>query len=117
MIPHHVALLSFEGPDRYASIGGLATRVTQFARALGAAGHDVQLFFVGDPHAPAVEASDPGVTLRRWSQWVSSFHPRNVYDGETNKVHDWEMSLPPANASSSSARSGRPRAWRSHWTG
>jgi glycosyltransferase involved in cell wall biosynthesis len=94
MIPHHVALLSFEGPDRYASIGGLATRVTQFARALGAAGHDVQLFFVGDPHAPAVEASDPGVTLRRWSQWVSSFHPRNVYDGETNKVHDWEMSLP-----------------------
>ena len=94
MIPHHVALLSFEGPDRYASIGGLATRVTQFARALGAAGHDVQLFFVGDPHAPAVEASDPGVTLRRWSQWVSSFHPRNVYDGETNKIHDWEMSLP-----------------------
>jgi glycosyltransferase involved in cell wall biosynthesis len=94
MIPHHVALLSFEGPDRYASIGGLATRVTQFARALGAAGHDVQFFFVGDPHAPAIEPGDPGVTLRRWSQWVSSFHPRNVYDGETAKVHDWETSLP-----------------------
>ena len=51
MIPGHVAILSFEGPDRYASIGGLATRVTQLARALGAAGHEVQLFFVGDPHA------------------------------------------------------------------
>jgi len=94
MIPHHVAILSFEGPDRYASIGGLATRVTQYARALGAAGHDVQLIFVGDPHAEAIEAGDPGVTLRRWSQWVSSHHPRNVYDGEAAKVHDWEMSLP-----------------------
>ena len=94
MIPHHVAILSFEGPDRYASIGGLATRVTQYARALGAAGHDVQLFFIGDPHAAAIEPGDPGVTLRRWSQWVSSQYPRNVYDGEAAKVHDWEMSLP-----------------------
>ncbi|MBV8369917.1 MAG: glycosyltransferase family 4 protein [Candidatus Eremiobacteraeota bacterium] len=95
MIPRQVAILSFEGPDRYASIGGLATRVTQLARALGAAGHDVQLFFAGDPHAPAVEPSDPGVTLRRWSQWISAQHPRNAYDGEPGKVHDWETSLPP----------------------
>jgi glycosyltransferase involved in cell wall biosynthesis len=95
MIPRHVAILSFEGPDRYASIGGLGTRVTQLARALGAAGHDVQLFFAGDPNSAAVEASDPGVTLRRWSQWISLQHPRNAYDGEAGKVHDWETSLPP----------------------
>jgi glycosyltransferase involved in cell wall biosynthesis len=95
MIPRHVAILSFEGPDRYASIGGLATRVTQLARALGAAGHEVELIFVGDPHAEAIEPSDPGVTLRRWSQWISSQHPRNAYDGEANKIHDWEYSLPP----------------------
>jgi glycosyltransferase involved in cell wall biosynthesis len=95
MIPHHVAILSFEGPDRYASIGGLATRVTQLARALGAAGHEVELFFVGDPHAEPIEQSDPGVTLRRWSQWISSQYPRNAYDGETAKIHDWEFSLPP----------------------
>jgi glycosyltransferase involved in cell wall biosynthesis len=95
MIPRHVALLSFEGPDRYASIGGLGTRVTQLARALGAAGHEVELFFVGDPHAAPVEASTTGVTLRRWSQWVSSQHPRNAYDGEAAKIHDWEVSLPP----------------------
>ena len=95
MIPRHVAILSFEGPDRYASIGGLATRVTQLARALGAAGHEVELFFVGDPHAEPIEQTDPGVTLRRWSQWVSSQHPRNVYDGEAAKIHDWEFSLPP----------------------
>jgi len=94
MIPRHVAILSFEGPDRYASIGGLATRVTQLARALGAAGHDVQLFFAGDPNAPAVEPGDPGVTLRRWSQWISRQHARNAYDGEPAKVHDWETSLP-----------------------
>ena len=50
MIPRHVVILSFEGPDRYASIGGLATRFTQLARALGAAGHEVQLSFVGNPH-------------------------------------------------------------------
>jgi len=94
MIPHRVAIVSFEGPDRYASIGGLATRVTQLARALGAAGHDTQLFFIGDPNAEAVEAGDPGVTLRRWSQWLSRAHPRNAYDGEAAKVHDWETSLP-----------------------
>lgn len=95
MIPRQVAILSFEGPDRYASIGGLGTRVTQLARALGAAGHDVQLFFVGDPHAKPIEESDPGVTLRRWSQWISAQHPRNAYDGEAEKIHDWEFSLPP----------------------
>jgi glycosyltransferase involved in cell wall biosynthesis len=95
MIPRQVAILSFEGPDRYASIGGLATRVTQLARALGAAGHDVQLVFAGDPHAAPVEQSDPGVTLRRWSQWISQQHPRNAYDGEAGKVRDWEVSLPP----------------------
>jgi len=95
MIPRQVAILSFEGPDRYASIGGLGTRVTQLARALGAAGHDVQLVFAGDPHAAPVEQFGPGVTLRRWSQWISQQHPRNAYDGEAGKVRDWEVSLPP----------------------
>ena len=94
MIPRRVALLSFEGPDRYASIGGLGTRTTQLARALGAAGHEVDLIFAGDPHAKPVEAGPPGVTLRRWSQWISAQHPRNAYDGEIEKVHDWEASLP-----------------------
>jgi glycosyltransferase involved in cell wall biosynthesis len=95
MIPRQVAILSFEGPDRYSSVGGLGTRVTQLARALGAAGHEVQLFFAGDPHAKPVEPSDPGVTLRRWSQWISQQHPRHAYDGEAAKVHDWTRSLPP----------------------
>ena len=54
MIPSQVAILSFEGPDRYSSIGGLGTRVTQLARALGASGHSVDMIFVGDPHAKPV---------------------------------------------------------------
>ena len=54
------ALLSFEGPDRYSSIGGLGTRETSFARALGEADIETHLYFVGDPGLPAV-----GRRLRR----------------------------------------------------
>jgi glycosyltransferase involved in cell wall biosynthesis len=93
-LPQHVAIVSFEGPDRYASIGGLATRVTALARALGAAGRDVELFFVGDPAMRPVEAWAPGVTLRRWCGWISAQHPRNAYDGEAEKIADCEASLP-----------------------
>lgn len=97
MISGHrvAALLSFEGPDRYASVGGLGTRETSFARALGEAEVETTLFFVGDPKLPAVEAFAPGVTLRRWCQWISRFHPRDVYDGEMQKVRDYGESVPP----------------------
>ena len=90
----YAALLSFEGPDRYSSVGGLGTRVTSFARALGERELDVQLFFVGDPNLPEIEEFAPGVTLRRWCQWISAYHPRNVYDGEDNKVNDYRESVP-----------------------
>jgi glycosyltransferase involved in cell wall biosynthesis len=93
-LPHRVAILSFEGPDRYASIGGLSTRVSQLARAFGMAGCIVDLVFVGDPAGAAVEAYGPNVMLRRWSQWISASHPRNAYDGEDQKVIDWESSVP-----------------------
>ncbi len=88
-------LLSFEGPDRYASVGGLGTRETSFARALGEAGVATTLFFIGDPAAAPVEEFAPGVTLRRWCQWISAHHPRDVYDGETGKVSDFRTSVPP----------------------
>jgi len=89
-----VAILSFEGPDRYASIGGLGTRVSALARALGKSGHAVELFFVGDPAMRPIEAWAPGVTLRRWCGWISAQHPRNAYDGESEKIADCETSLP-----------------------
>lgn len=93
-LPKHVAILAFEGPDRYASIGGLGTRVSALARALGNAGHDVDFFFVGDPAMRPVEPWSPGVTLRRWCGWLSAQYPRNAYDGEHEKIHDLEQSLP-----------------------
>lgn len=97
MISGHriAALLSFEGPDRYSSVGGLGTRETSFARALGEADVETTLIFVGDPQLPPVEAFAPGVTLRRWCQWISRFHPRDVYDGEADKVRDYTVSVAP----------------------
>ena len=92
-LPHRVAILSFEGPDRYASIGGLGTRVSQLSSAFAAAGCVTDLIFVGDPAATAVETNG-NLTLRRWSQWISAHHPRNAYDGENEKIADWESSLP-----------------------
>jgi glycosyltransferase involved in cell wall biosynthesis len=91
----HAVLLSFEGPDRYSSIGGLGTRESAFARALGEAEIETQLFFVGDPNLPARETYAPGVTLRRWCQWISAYHRRDVYDGEEGKVQDFTFSVPP----------------------
>ena len=91
----HAVLFSFEGPDRYSSIGGLGTRESAFARALGDAEIETQLFFVGDPTLPAIETYAPGVTLRRWCQWISAYHPHNVYDGEDGKVEDFTFSVPP----------------------
>src|SRR5438132_14358505 len=54
--PHEVfVVVSFEGPDRYAQVGGLATRVSGLAEALAAAGHETHLVFIGDPCAPGEE--------------------------------------------------------------
>jgi glycosyltransferase involved in cell wall biosynthesis len=90
----YATLLSFEGPDRYSSVGGLGTRVTSLAHALGERELDVELLFVGDPDLPEIEEVAPGVTLRRWCQWISAYHRRNVYDGEDGKVNDYRESVP-----------------------
>lgn len=87
-------LLAFEGPDRYSSVGGLGTRETSFARALGEAGVETTLIFIGDPAFDETEAFAPHVTLRRWGQWISAQHPRDVYDGEMEKVRDFTSSVP-----------------------
>jgi hypothetical protein len=87
-------ILSFEGPDRYASAGGIASRISGLAEALGELGHEAHLWFVGDPELPGQE-SRAGVTLHRWCQWISRFHPNGVYDGEEEKQADYARSLPP----------------------
>ena len=88
-------LLSFEGPDPYARIGGLETRVSGLCQALVAAGHETHLWFIGEPGLPGHEVRD-GLHLHRFCQWISAYHPKGVYDGEYNKVPDYAGAMPPA---------------------
>jgi len=94
-LPEHVVLLSFEGPDPYSMVGGLGTRVVELSAALADAGIETTLVFVGDPVKPPVERVGPHLEYRRWCQWISAFHPGNVYDGEGGKSNDFKVSVPP----------------------
>lgn len=90
-----VQLVAFEGPDRYAFVGGLATRMNDLADALVTRGYDVRHLFVGDPTLPAVESRLGGrLVLERWSQWISAYHPKDVYDGEDGKWRDFSRTVP-----------------------
>jgi glycosyltransferase involved in cell wall biosynthesis len=88
-----VAIISFEGPDRYSTVGGLATRVTDLVPALVARGYDVVHVFIGDPNLAADERRD-GARFVRWGQWISRQHPRDAYDGEWGKWRDLSDNLP-----------------------
>jgi len=88
--PLQFHLLSFEGPDRYASAGGIATRVSGLATAFANAGFDTHLWFVGDPELPAYERRGQ-LRLHRWCQWISRYHPGGVYDGEEGKRQDYQL--------------------------
>lgn len=92
MMQFHI--LSFEGPDSYARAGGIASRIEGLSGALADLGYDTHLWFVGDPHLPGHESRGP-LTLHRWCQWISRYHPGGVYDGEEGKRADYAASLPP----------------------
>lgn len=86
-------VLSFEGPDVYARAGGLGVRVTELSRALADNGYPVHVVFVGDPDLPGHESLIDGrLTLHRWCQWISAFHPEGVYAGEEGKWRDFSTS-------------------------
>jgi len=87
-------VLSFEGPDAYSRVGGIATRVEGLTETLAARGNDTQLWFIGDPDQPGHEFRN-SVQLHRWAQWVSRHHPAGVYDGELGKSAEFARSLPP----------------------
>ena len=88
-------LLSFEGPDVYSTAGGMGTRVTELSEALAIQGYTTHLIFIGDPDKPAVESRIDGrLVLKRWSQWVSKYYPNGVYDGEEQKLYDYNDSVP-----------------------
>ena len=88
-------MLCFEGPDVYSTAGGLGTRVTELSEALATQGYTTHLIFIGDPHKPPVETRlDGRLILERWSQWVSKYYPNGVYDGEEQKLYDFNESVP-----------------------
>ena len=90
-------LISFEGPDVYSQAGGLGVRVKGLSRALAQRGHYTHVFYIGDPDLPSDESHERGrLRYHRWCQWISAFHPGGVYDGEEEKLRDWNRSLPPA---------------------
>ncbi|MBE3557657.1 MAG: glycosyltransferase family 4 protein [Ktedonobacteraceae bacterium] len=89
-------LLCFEGPDVYSTAGGLGTRVTELSEALATQGYTTHLIFIGDPYKPDIESHLEGrLILKRWSQWVSKYYPNGVYDGEEQKLYDYNESVPP----------------------
>src|SRR6266851_317892 len=88
-------ILCFEGPDVYSTAGGLGTRVTELSEALATQGYTTHLIFIGDPNKPAKELRIDGrLVLERWSQWVSKYYPNGVYDGEEQKLFDYNESVP-----------------------
>ena len=88
-------VLSFEGPDRYSMAGGLGTRVTNLSWNLAGMGYPTHLFFVGDAKAKGEERVGEKLTLHRWCQWISEYFPLGVYQGEDEKINDFNKSIPP----------------------
>jgi len=88
-------VLSFEGPDRYSLAGGLGVRVSNLCQSLSASGYQTHLIFVGDPKHPGEEIRDEGrFVLHRWCQWISDYYPDGVYQGENEKLYDFNESAP-----------------------
>ena len=75
--------------------GGLGVRVANLSRALAQEGFPTHLFFIGDPDLRGEETTLGGkLNLHRWCQWISRYYPRGVYEGEDEKVNDFNSSIP-----------------------
>lgn len=88
-------LVSFEGPDLYSRAGGLGVRVAELGQSLANMGFETHVLFVGDPKKPNLETRRDGkLILHRWSQWVSKYYPEGLYQGEEEKLYDFNESVP-----------------------
>jgi glycosyltransferase involved in cell wall biosynthesis len=88
-------LLSFEGPDPYSLAGGLGVRIGNLAQTLALLGFPTHLFFIGAPNRLGEEAVSGGkLCLHRWCQWISQYYPNGVYEGENEKIRDFNDSIP-----------------------
>lgn len=71
-------------------------RVAELTENLARQGFETHLLFVGDPAAPGRESRIEGrLTLYRWCQWISAYHPTGVYEAEEDKLRDLNDSAPP----------------------
>jgi glycosyltransferase involved in cell wall biosynthesis len=87
--------LSFEGPGCYSSAGGLGVRITNLSQALADQGFATHLFFIGDSVRRGDEAFNGGqLSLHPWCQWISQYYPKGVYEGENQKLYDFNESIP-----------------------
>ena len=118
-------ILSFEGPDVYSQAGGLGVRVKGLSRTLAQLGYQTYLYFCGDPDLPGEETQESGrLVYRRWCQWISATHRGGVYDGEEEKIRDWNASLPQSlvdNVIAPAVASGRSvvvmgEEWHTSWS-
>lgn len=89
-----LCLVSFEGPDDYARVGGLAERISSVTDELAEAGYETHLVYFGDPRLPAVQRLDGHLTLHRWAQQLSARHPCGVYEAEDERRAALAASLP-----------------------
>lgn len=88
-------ILCFEGPDRYSIAGGLGVRINNLSSTLAGTGFHTHLFFIGDPDGNGQETLyKNNLVLHRWCQWISKHYPNGVYDGENDKVYDFNESIP-----------------------
>ena len=88
-------ILSFEGPDPYSSAGGLGVRITNLSQTLAKLGFATHLLFIGDPAGRREETVNGGnLWLHRWCQWISQYYPNGVYEGENQKLYDFNESIP-----------------------
>lgn len=88
-------VLSFEGPDLYSMAGGLGMRISQLSQTLADMGFSTHFFFIGDPKLGGEETRYHGrLILHRWCQWISKYYPNGVYEGENEKLNDFNLSIP-----------------------
>lgn len=88
-------ILCFEGPDLYSLAGGLGVRITNLSSALADMGFLTHLFFIGDPGLKGEETRNNGnLILHRWCQWISKYYQYGVYEGENEKLYDYNESIP-----------------------
>jgi len=88
-------ILCFEGPDAYSMAGGLGVRIEHLSSTLAKMGFVTHLFFIGDPERQGEEVRYKGkLALHRWCQWISRYYPDGVYQGENEKLYDFNKSIP-----------------------